>query len=72
LDEVEAFLKHTPSVQAYLVDVRAEQSLSRQIAERSGIQHESPQVIIFQRGAAIWSASHDDITASEIARHVPG
>jgi bacillithiol system protein YtxJ len=69
LDEVETFLKQNPSVQAHLVDVRAQRLLSQQIAARSGVRHESPQVIIFQRGVPIWSASHYDITTAEIERH---
>jgi bacillithiol system protein YtxJ len=71
LDEVEAFLRQHPSVQAHVVDVRAQRLLSQQIAARSGVQHESPQVIIFQRGAPIWNASHYDVTARDIARHFP-
>jgi len=69
LDEVEAFLAEHPAVQAYLVDVRAQRSLSQQIAARTGVQHESPQVIIVRRGACIWNASHHDITASDILRN---
>ena len=58
-----------PGVQAYLVDVRAQRSLSQQIAARTGVQHESPQVIILRRGASIWHASHYDITAGDILRN---
>jgi len=71
LDEVEAFLEQRPGAQAYLVDVRAQRSLSQQIAARCGVQHESPQVIIVRRGAPIWNASHYEITRDEIVRHYP-
>jgi len=69
LDEVEAFLAAHPNVKAYLVDVRAERPLSQQIAARTGVRHESPQVIILRRGASIWNASHYDITVSNIRRN---
>jgi bacillithiol system protein YtxJ len=69
LDEVEAFLAAHPDVKAYLVDVRAERPLSQQIAARTGVRHESPQVIILRHGAAVWSASHDEITAGAILRN---
>jgi bacillithiol system protein YtxJ len=70
LDEVERALNQRPNLSAYLVDVRAQRPLSQQIAAQSGVQHESPQLIIFRRGAPIWHASHSDITASEILRHL--
>jgi bacillithiol system protein YtxJ len=69
LDEVEAFLAAHPNVKAYQVDVRAERPLSQQIAARTGVRHESPQVIILRHGAAVWSASHDEITAGAILRN---
>ena len=71
LDEVEDFLQRNPFVQAYLVDVRAQRALSLGIAERSGVRHESPQLIVFQRGLPTWNASHGDVTAHEIERHLP-
>jgi bacillithiol system protein YtxJ len=45
--------------------------MSQQIAARSGIEHESPQIIVFRRGVVVWSASHDDITAEALARCLP-
>jgi len=69
LDEVEAFLAAHADVQAYLVDVRAEQPLSQQIATRTGRRQESPQRIVLRSGAAVWSASRDDITAGAILRN---
>jgi bacillithiol system protein YtxJ len=71
LGEVEAFLRQHPRTPAFLVDVRAQRSLSQQIAGRSGVEHQSPQVIAFQRGAVVWNASHDDITAEALARWFP-
>lgn len=71
LDEVESFLQQHPNLPAYLVDVRAERPLSQEIAARSGVQHESPQAILLRRGAPLWDASHYEITAEALARHVP-
>ena len=71
LGEVEAFLRRNPRILAYLVDVRAQRSVSQQVALRSGVEHESPQIIVFQRGAVVWNASHDDITAEALARWLP-
>jgi bacillithiol system protein YtxJ len=71
LDEVETYVQTHPGVAAYLVNVLAERPLSQQIAARSGVEHESPQVIIFRRGTPIWNASHQDITAAVLARQFP-
>lgn len=38
--------------------VRENRSLSRMIAEKTGIRHESPQVILFSGGQPIWNDSH--------------
>ena len=67
LDEVEAFLRRQPNLPAFTVDVRAERPLSQLIAARSGVQHESPQIILLRRGVPIWNASHYDITADALS-----
>lgn len=50
----------------WLVDVQRSQDLSREIERRTGIRHESPQVILLSHGRPHWSASHRHITASAI------
>ncbi len=49
-----------------LVDVRRARSLSRAVEERSGVRHESPQVIVLRQGRAVWSASHYAITTQAV------
>jgi bacillithiol system protein YtxJ len=71
LDEVESFLRERPDLPAYIVHVRTERPLSQTIAARSGISHESPQIIILQSGKPVWSTSHHEITAEALAQHVP-
>ena len=51
-----------------LVDVRWGRDLSRAIAARTGVRHESPQVIVLRDGRAVWDASHWEITAGAVAR----
>jgi bacillithiol system protein YtxJ len=67
LKEVEAFLDEHPDASAWIVDVLAQRPLSQRIAERAGITHESPQVILLQRGVPRWNESHYGITAAAIA-----
>ena len=62
LSEVEAFLGRCPDAVVFIVDVLAQRELSQRIATRSGVRHESPQVIILQRGTVRWAESHYGIT----------
>ena len=71
LGEVKAYLRTHPGVTTYCVDVLAQRPLSQQIAARSGVEHESPQVILFRHGTPVWSASHFDITADALAHNIP-
>jgi bacillithiol system protein YtxJ len=57
-------------IPARVVDVARRSNLSRAIEERTGIRHESPQVIVLAGGHPIWSASHFGITADAVARAV--
>jgi bacillithiol system protein YtxJ len=71
LDEVETFLRQQPNLTAFTVDARAQRPLSQLIAARSGVEHESPQIIVLRRGVPIWNASHHDITTDALVRNIP-
>ena len=43
---------------------------SVEVGRRTGVRHESPQVIIIRNGAAVWNASHWSITADAVERAV--
>lgn len=64
--EMEQFLRVHKNAPVYLVKVIESRPVSNAIAKMTNIQHESPQVIVLQRGKPVWHASHYDITAVEI------
>jgi bacillithiol system protein YtxJ len=66
LSEVEAFLGRHPDAVVYVVNVLAQRELSQRIAARSDVRHESPQVIIVQRGTSRWAESHYGITVDTL------
>jgi bacillithiol system protein YtxJ len=68
--EVLQYQSAQPNVPVYLVSVRRRREVARHIADHTGIQHESPQIIVLRRGTVVASASHDDITAEAIAAFV--
>ena len=50
-----------------LVEVQSAQELSREIERRTGVRHESPQVIVLNNGQVIWNASHWKVRANSVA-----
>ena len=49
-----------------LIDVQSARDLSRDVEVRTGIEHESPQVIVLRNGKAVWHASHWKVTAKAV------
>jgi monothiol bacilliredoxin len=65
--EVSRFCETWPGAPVYLISVRRNRDVARHVAERTGVQHESPQVVVLRRGDVLAAASHDAITAEWIA-----
>jgi bacillithiol system protein YtxJ len=61
--EMESFTSGGEPVPVYLLDVNACRELSDYVAERTGIEHQSPQVVLLRGGNAEWHASRFDISA---------
>lgn len=51
-----------------MVNVQRSSDVSRAIETATGIRHESPQVLVFAKARATWSASHFAITAAAVQR----
>ncbi|MEM7480940.1 MAG: bacillithiol system redox-active protein YtxJ [Acidobacteriota bacterium] len=49
------------------VMIQQARPLSNDIAERTGVRHESPQAILLRDGRAVWNASHGAITEGSLA-----
>lgn len=56
----------TLDAEVAVVDVHANHELGQLVARRTGVRHESPQVIVLKDGSAVWSASHFAITAGAV------
>ncbi len=54
--------------QVVRIDVSRQHDLSREIERRTGVRHESPQLILIQDGGAVWDASHSSIQRKSIER----
>ena len=53
-----------------LLEVQVARALSTEIEDRLGVPHESPQVIVLNKGQVAWNASHFKITAEAVAKAV--
>lgn len=51
----------------FIVPVPANRAVSTLLAQRFGIRHESPQVMVIDRGKVVWHGSHFRATATAIA-----
>lgn len=65
VDYLQAAGPDSPTV--HLLKVIESRPVSNELAQRTGIRHESPQCILLHHRAAAWSASHGAITATAMA-----
>ena len=52
----------------YLIVVQYARGVSNQLAEKTGVRHESPQAIVLKDERAVYHASHYDVTAEDIEK----
>ena len=52
----------------YFLDLLNFRSISEQVAMRTNVVHQSPQVLLFSKGEVVFHASHQDIDASAIQK----
>jgi bacillithiol system protein YtxJ len=53
-------------VDIYYLDLISFRSISNLVSELSKVHHESPQLILFKNGAAIYDASHQEINLDDL------
>lgn len=67
LDEMNRFLAEAPAgLDVRIVDVLSARPASQLIEARTGIRHESPQILVIADGEVVWHASHRRITAAAV------
>ena len=54
------------------VDVRAKSALSGAVAERTGVEHESPQAFLLRAGEVIWHDHHYGIREADLEAALAG
>ncbi|MBD8081729.1 bacillithiol system redox-active protein YtxJ [Chryseobacterium caseinilyticum] len=68
LKNFEAELRENENAEAefYFLDLIAYRAISNKIADDFGVRHESPQLLVLENGSVKNSASHQDISISQI------
>jgi bacillithiol system protein YtxJ len=64
---VEWLAGETLEAEVFVLPVQASRALSTALAQRFGIRHESPQVMVIDQGRVVWHGSHYRATAGSIA-----
>jgi len=57
-------------IKTYYLDLLSYRTISNQIAEYFGVEHESPQVLLVKDGKPVHVSSHLAISADEIAKAI--
>lgn len=65
--EVDQFATLHPDVPVLPVNVIEQLEESGEVERRTGVRHESPQVLVLKGGVTVWHESHWRITADSLA-----
>ncbi|MCX6605454.1 MAG: bacillithiol system redox-active protein YtxJ [Acidobacteria bacterium] len=68
--QVKRFVALHPEVPVHTLVVQDDRELSREVAQWTGIRHESPQVFVLRKGTVVASTSHEGVTAEYLAEAV--
>lgn len=53
-----------------LVVVQSARDVSREVETQTGVEHESPQVLVLRNGKAVWNASHRKVKSDAVENAV--
>jgi bacillithiol system protein YtxJ len=53
-------------VDIYFLDLLEHRDISNEIANRFGVYHQSPQLLLIKEGKSVYNVSHSDIDAGEL------
>jgi len=68
--ELKRFAEKYDTADLWQISVLDSKELSQKIAEETGIEHKSPQIILFRDGKVSWNASHHFISLGNLEKAV--
>ncbi|RCR68198.1 bacillithiol system redox-active protein YtxJ [Larkinella punicea] len=70
LSRMERNWSNSVGIKPYYLDLIAFRSVSGQVADEFGVDHQSPQVLLIQNGECIYDASHFEISFDDLKQQV--
>jgi bacillithiol system protein YtxJ len=58
------------TVTPYFLDLLEYRSLSNEVTQRFGVEHQSPQLLLIRNGKAVYDASHSEIYVDALKRYL--
>ena len=58
------------NLEAYFLDLIANRDISNAIAEKYGVDHQSPQILLIQNGECVYDNSHFGISFDEVIDNI--
>jgi bacillithiol system protein YtxJ len=74
-DEYQQFAGDAPEAvpgRFKLIEIQRHRELSREVAERTEVRHESPQALVLRDGEVTWHESHWNITREALEKALAG
>jgi bacillithiol system protein YtxJ len=68
-DAFKKFASKHSDVDCAYIDLLAFRDVSNLLSEKSNVNHQSPQVILYHQGKVLWTTSHRAITLAELETH---
>ncbi len=69
---IDALMETNPDIDIHLLIVQEQRELSRRLAERLEVKHESPQLLIIKNGQAAHVLNHGAITTDAVKALLDG
>lgn len=69
-EEIAALVRQRPDAPVWLLEVNSNRELSREVARRLDVEHQSPQAILLVQGRPAWQATHFQVRADAMARQL--
>lgn len=60
-----------PGLKRYCLDLLSYREISNRIAAETGVEHQSPQVLLLSGGRCLYSETHQAIRLRDLALHLP-
>lgn len=69
-ERLETTWQSDQKIDMYYLDLLAYRAVSNQIADKLGVMHQSPQIILLWQGKVLYHASHQAVSAANLLRNL--